>query len=70
MSAGDEDCLVVDVFTPKLGYDTPLPVVVYVGGASVGHDHHRCVWGDSVGQAGVRYPPARGGVRGGRQCGA
>ena len=42
MSAGDEDCLVVDVFTPKLGYDTPLPVVVYVGGASVGHDHHRC----------------------------
>ncbi|XP_076048720.1 neurotactin-like [Oratosquilla oratoria] len=33
---GDEDCLLLDVFTPKLGYDTPLPVVVYIGGNSLG----------------------------------
>ncbi|KAF2350113.1 Carboxylesterase type B [Trinorchestia longiramus] len=38
---GTEDCLTLDVFTPQLGYDSPLPVVVYVGGASMGGDLHR-----------------------------
>ncbi|XP_069953754.1 neurotactin isoform X1 [Cherax quadricarinatus] len=35
---GSEDCLLIDVFTPQLGYDTPLPVIVYIGGASLGSD--------------------------------
>ncbi|XP_045125278.1 neurotactin-like [Portunus trituberculatus] len=38
---GFEDCLLLDVFTPQLGYDTPLPVVVVVGGASLGGDAQR-----------------------------
>ncbi|KAG0719207.1 Neurotactin [Chionoecetes opilio] len=38
---GWEDCLLLDVFTPQLGYDTPLPVVVVVGGASLGGDDQR-----------------------------
>lgn len=38
---GFEDCLLLDVFTPQLGYDTPLPVVVVVGGASLGGDTQR-----------------------------
>lgn len=38
---GHEDCLLLDVFTPQLGYDTPLPVVVAVGGASLGGDTQR-----------------------------
>lgn len=41
MVEGSEDCLLVDVFTPKLGYDTPLPVVVYIGGETMGGDYHR-----------------------------
>lgn len=28
---GDEDCLYLDVFTPQVRYDTPLPVVVMIG---------------------------------------
>ena len=43
MVEGNEDCLLLDIFTPKLGYDTPLPVVVYVGGSSMGGDTHRSV---------------------------
>ncbi|KAB7498345.1 Neurotactin [Armadillidium nasatum] len=39
--AGYEDCLLLDVFTPKLGYENPLPVVVYVGGVSLGSDARR-----------------------------
>ena len=31
----------LDVFTPQLGYDDPLPVVVYVGGISLGGDERR-----------------------------
>lgn len=38
---GYEDCLLLDVFTPQLGYDTPLPVVVAVGGVSLGGDTQR-----------------------------
>ena len=38
---GFEDCLLLDVFTPQLGYDTPLPVVVVVGGVSLGGDAQR-----------------------------
>ncbi|XP_076063951.1 neurotactin-like [Oratosquilla oratoria] len=33
---GYEDCLLLDVLTPQLGYDAPLPVVVYIGGSSLG----------------------------------
>ncbi|CAG7721119.1 unnamed protein product [Allacma fusca] len=33
---GSEDCLYLNVFTPKVYYDTPLPVVVFVGGESLG----------------------------------
>ncbi|XP_017888103.1 neurotactin [Ceratina calcarata] len=28
---GTEDCLYLDVFTPKIGYESPLPVVVMIG---------------------------------------
>lgn len=28
---GDEDCLYLDVFTPAIRYDSPLPVVVMIG---------------------------------------
>ncbi|XP_066964041.1 neurotactin isoform X2 [Macrobrachium rosenbergii] len=38
---GWEDCLLLDIFTPQLGYDSPLPVVVYVGGSSLGGDTRR-----------------------------
>ncbi|XP_071525630.1 neurotactin isoform X2 [Panulirus ornatus] len=38
---GFEDCLLIDIFTPQLGYDSPLPVIVYVGGASLGGDTKR-----------------------------
>lgn len=27
---GSEDCLTLDIYTPKIGYDTPAPVVVVV----------------------------------------
>lgn len=33
--------MLLDVFTPQLGYDSPLPVVVYVGGISLGGDTRR-----------------------------
>ncbi|CAL4073030.1 unnamed protein product [Meganyctiphanes norvegica] len=39
--AGYEDCLAIDIFTPQLGYDNPLAVVVFVGGASLGGDLRR-----------------------------
>lgn len=32
---GSEDCLYLDVYTPKPFYDSPLPVVVYIGGDSL-----------------------------------
>nr|XP_045624050.1 neurotactin-like isoform X2 [Procambarus clarkii] len=35
---GFEDCLLMDVFTPQLGYDSPLPVIVYIGGSGLGTD--------------------------------
>ncbi|XP_037071517.1 neurotactin-like [Pollicipes pollicipes] len=31
-AGGPEDCLTVDIFTPRVSFDAPLPVVVYVGG--------------------------------------
>ncbi|KAK2713965.1 neurotactin-like [Artemia franciscana] len=27
---GDEDCLTLDIYTPRVGYDSPLPVIVIV----------------------------------------
>jgi len=35
MYDGSEDCLYLDVYTPKPYYDAPLPVVVFIGGASL-----------------------------------
>lgn len=32
---GDEDCLYLDVFTPSVRYDSPLPVVVLIGADSL-----------------------------------
>jgi len=32
---GSEDCLYLNIFTPKVHYDTPLPVVVFIGGESL-----------------------------------
>ncbi|KAK3878694.1 hypothetical protein Pcinc_016689 [Petrolisthes cinctipes] len=56
---GWEDCLLVDIFTPQLGYDDPLPVIVYVGGEGLGEDGGRAF---TVGAAGrVARDPGRGG---------
>lgn len=46
---GWEDCLLVDIFTPQLGYDNPLPVIVYLGGEGLGGDGGRAF---TVGAAG------------------
>ncbi|KAG5332087.1 NRT protein, partial [Acromyrmex charruanus] len=45
---GDEDCLYLDVFTPIVGYDFPLPVVVMIGAETL-----------SGGSPGVMQPSAK-----------
>uniref|UniRef100_A0A6V7IAC1 Carboxylesterase type B domain-containing protein n=1 Tax=Bracon brevicornis TaxID=1563983 RepID=A0A6V7IAC1_9HYME len=46
--SGDEDCLYLDIFTPQVRYDTPLPVVVMIGAESL-----------SGGSPGVMQPSAK-----------
>ena len=45
---GVEDCLYLDVFTPMVGYDFPLPVVVMIGAETL-----------SGGSPGVMQPSAK-----------
>lgn len=45
---GVEDCLYLDVFTPMVGYDSPLPVVVMIGAETL-----------SGGSPGVMQPSAK-----------
>ncbi|CAK9833456.1 Nrt [Anthophora retusa] len=45
---GTEDCLYLDVFTPKVKYDSPLPVVVMIGAETL-----------SGGSPGVMQPSAK-----------
>lgn len=45
---GTEDCLYLDVFTPRVGYDSPLPVVVMIGAETL-----------SGGSPGVMQPSAK-----------
>lgn len=33
--AGNEDCLTLDIFTPQVRYDSPIPVVVLIGANSI-----------------------------------
>ncbi|XP_015119157.1 neurotactin [Diachasma alloeum] len=47
-AGGDEDCLYLDVFTPQVRYDTPLPVVVMIGAETL-----------SGGSPGVMQPSAK-----------
>ncbi|XP_063979765.1 neurotactin isoform X2 [Diachasmimorpha longicaudata] len=47
-TGGDEDCLYLDVFTPQVRYDTPLPVVVMIGAETL-----------SGGSPGVMQPSAK-----------
>ncbi|XP_011297969.1 neurotactin [Fopius arisanus] len=46
--SGDEDCLYLDVFTPQVRYDTPLPVVVMISAETL-----------SGGSPGVMQPSAK-----------
>lgn len=45
---GNEDCLYLDVFTPQVRYDTPLPVVVMIGAETM-----------SGGSPGILQPSAK-----------